>query len=52
MAFPESTIKKIQKGRLDAEIVVMDEKLELVTISHQVDRVVPGLGFTRKLNML
>lgn len=50
--FLRAQVKKIRNGRLDAEIVVLDEKLELVAISHQVNRIVPGLGFTRKLNKL
>lgn len=50
--FLRAQIKKIQVGRLDAEILVLDEKLELIAISHQINRIVPGLGFTRKLNKL
>lgn len=50
--FLRAQLKKIQNGRLDAEIVVLDEKLEMVAISHQISRIVPGLGFTRKLNKL
>ena len=50
--FLRAQIKKIQNGRLDAEIIVLDEKLELVAISHQISRIVPGTGFTRKLNKL
>ena len=50
--FLRAQIKKILNGRLDAEILIWDEKLELVAISHQINRIVPGLGFTRKLNKL
>ena len=50
--FPRAQIRKILSGRLDAEILVLDEKLELVAISHQINRMVPGLGFTRKPNKL
>ena len=50
--FLRAQIKKILNGRLDAEILVLDEKLELVAVSHQINRIVPGLGFTRKLNKL
>lgn len=50
--FLRAQIKKIENGRLDAEIVILNEKLELVALSHQISRIVPGLGFTRKLSKL
>ena len=50
--FLRAQAKEIKNGRLDAEIIIMDEKLELVAISHQVNFVVPGLGFTKKIDKL
>ncbi|KAL8954141.1 MAG: hypothetical protein Q9222_000024 [Ikaeria aurantiellina] len=50
--FLRARIKKIQKGRLDAEIVILDEGLELVAVSQQVTLIITGLGFTKKINKL
>ncbi len=46
--FLRAQIKKIENGRLDAEILILNEKLELVALGHQISRIVPGLVFYEK----
>ena len=50
--FLRAQVKMIEKGRLNAEIVILDEGLDIVAFSHQISYVVPGLGFTKKINKL
>ena len=50
--FLRAQTKEIEKGRFDAEVLILDENLDLVAISHQVSLIVTGLGFTRKINRL
>lgn len=50
--FLRAQVKRIERGRLDAEIVIADERLELVAVSHQVTLIIPELGFTKKINKL
>ena len=50
--FLRAQAKEIQNGRLDAEILILNETLDLVAISHQVSFIITGLEFTRKINKL
>ncbi|KAL9001810.1 MAG: hypothetical protein Q9188_005224 [Gyalolechia gomerana] len=50
--FLRARVKRIERGRLDAEVVIADERLELVAVSQQVTLIIPGLGFTKKINKL
>ena len=50
--FLRAQTKEIQNGRLDAEILILNETLDLVAISHQVSFIITGLNFTRKINKL
>ena len=50
--FLRAQTRKIEKGRFDAEMLIFNEKLDLMAISHQVCLIVTGLGFTKKINKL
>ena len=50
--FLRAQAKEIENGRFDAEVLILNEDLDLVAISHQVSLIIAGLGFTRKINKL
>lgn len=38
--FVRAQAKQIKNGRFDAEVIVLDEKMELVAVSHQINSIV------------
>ena len=50
--FLRAHVKMIERGRMNAEVAILNETLEIVAISHQVNFIVPGLGFNKKINKL
>lgn len=50
--FLRAQVKTVRNGRMDAEVIILDEEFELVAVSHQVTFIVPGPGFTKNISKL
>lgn len=50
--FLRARVKMIEKVRMNADIVILDERQEMVAFSNQVNSITPGLGFTKKISKL
>lgn len=43
-----SEIKRVQEGRMDLEVLIFDQSMELVAISHQVGQIIRPVDKTRR----